>query len=96
MPCARGSDGVASSPSHPTLVAYGALFVALGGVSYAAISIPANAIGPAQLKTAAVGAAELKKGAVGADELKQGAVQLGADPERLRPRRRSAPGSSER
>ena len=61
-------------PSHATVIAYMALFVALSGVSYAAIKIPANAIKETQIAADAVGAAELKRGAVGAAELKRGAV----------------------
>jgi hypothetical protein len=61
-------------PSHATVIAYAALFVALGGVSYAAINIPANSIKQAQIAAGAVGESELKRGAVGATELKRNAV----------------------
>jgi hypothetical protein len=64
-------------PDHVTLVAYLALFVALGGVSYAAVTLPMNSIGEKQLKKDSVGSAEIKSGAVGAAELKKGAVGSG-------------------
>lgn len=41
-------------PSHATVVAYLALFVALGGVSYATVVLPANSVGTKQLKDRAV------------------------------------------
>ena len=41
-------------PSHATVVAYAALFVALGGVSYAALKLPANSVGTKQIKNKAV------------------------------------------
>jgi hypothetical protein len=42
------------------LVAYLALFVALGGTSYAAAKLPANTIGTKQLKNNAVTSAKVK------------------------------------
>ena len=42
-----------------------ALFVALGGASYAAIAIPHNSIGPAQLRNGAVTYTKIVPGAVG-------------------------------
>lgn len=41
-------------PHHTTIAAYGALFVALGGTSYAAMTIPAHSVGTQQLKNGAV------------------------------------------
>jgi hypothetical protein len=46
------------------VVGYLALFVALGGVSYAATSLPRNSVGAKQLKTGAVKRSKLAKGAV--------------------------------
>jgi hypothetical protein len=55
------------------LVAYAALFVALGGTSYAAIALPANSVGSKQLKKSAVTSSKISpatraalKGAKGA------------------------------
>lgn len=33
-------------PSHSTVIAYLALFVALGGTAYAATQLPKNSVGP--------------------------------------------------
>lgn len=50
--------------SHATVVAYLALFVALGGTAYAATSLPANSVGATQLKNGAVSTAKLHDQAV--------------------------------
>jgi hypothetical protein len=47
------------------VVAYLALFVALGGTSYAAISIPRNSVGTPQLRNGAVTPVKLGKGIAG-------------------------------
>jgi hypothetical protein len=41
-----------------------ALFIALGGTSYAAASLSANSVGPRELRDGAVGSAELKNGSI--------------------------------
>jgi hypothetical protein len=46
-----------------------ALFVALGGTSYAAITLPRNSVGPAQIRTHAVHKSEIDRGAVGRWEI---------------------------
>jgi len=51
-----------------------ALFVALGGTSYAAVKLPKNSVGSAQIKAGAVNTSELKKGAVRNGDLGSGAV----------------------
>jgi hypothetical protein len=61
-------------PQHATVVAYLALFVALGGVSYAAIKLPANSVGSKQIKKSAVTKSKLKKGAVTSSKIKANAV----------------------
>jgi hypothetical protein len=50
-------------PSHATAVAYLALFVALGGVSYAALKLPANSVGTKQLRKHAVTLAKISASA---------------------------------
>ena len=55
-------------------IALTALFVALGGTSYAAVTLPRNSVGSAQIKTNAVTSSELRKGAVKNSELGSGAV----------------------
>lgn len=64
-------------PSPSMAIALVALFVALGGVGYAA-SVPRNGVGPAQLKRNAVTATKLAAGAVTARALRVGSV-TGAD-----------------
>ena len=49
-------------PSPALVVSLIALFVALGGTSYAAFSLPKNSVGTAQLKTGAVTGSKLKAG----------------------------------
>jgi hypothetical protein len=51
-----------------------ALFVALGGTGYAAIRIPTNSVGNAQIQTNAVSASKIRSAAVGASEIRRGAV----------------------
>jgi hypothetical protein len=58
-------------PTHATIVAYAALFVALGGVSYAAIKLPADSVGTKQIKNKAV---TLAKIAASAQKSLHGAV----------------------
>jgi hypothetical protein len=50
-------------------IAYAALFVALGGTSYAATNLPAGSVGSKQLRNGSVTAAKLAKGAVNANSL---------------------------
>jgi hypothetical protein len=52
-----------SRPSHATVVAYLALFVALGGSAYAAVGLPRNSVGTKQLKDGAVTSAKFKRSA---------------------------------
>ncbi len=42
-----------------------ALFIALGGTSYAALKLPRNSVGPTQIKAGAVRSGEIKNGSVG-------------------------------
>ncbi|HEY7631380.1 MAG TPA: hypothetical protein VH817_11790 [Thermoleophilaceae bacterium] len=58
------------------LVAYLALFVALGGTSYAAVKLPKNSVGTRQLKRGAVTAAKIKPHSLLLSNFKKG--QLGA------------------
>lgn len=51
-------------PSPALIVSLIALFVALGGTSYAAFSLPKNSVGTKQLKNGAVTTKKLKNGAV--------------------------------
>ncbi len=61
-------------PSAPLVISFVALFVALGGASYAAIRLPANSVGNAQLQNGSVGNWKLKSNAVGARKIINGSV----------------------
>ncbi|MEH3052388.1 MAG: hypothetical protein PGN13_00070 [Patulibacter minatonensis] len=54
-----------------------ALFVALGGTSYAVTQLPRNSVGSTQLKAGAVTSGKLAKGSVSADKLASGTVVTG-------------------
>jgi hypothetical protein len=53
-----------------------ALFVALGGTSYAVTQLPRNSVGGAQIKPSAVGASELRRGSVASRALRNRSVAL--------------------
>jgi hypothetical protein len=56
------------------VVAFAALFIALGGASYAAFKVPKNSVGSRQLKVGAVTSSKIKKGAIGAAQIDIGAL----------------------
>jgi hypothetical protein len=60
------------------LIALVALFIALGGTSYAATQLPSKSVGTKQLKAGAVTAAKIKAGAVSTAKIKAGAVSTAA------------------
>jgi hypothetical protein len=59
------------------VVAYSALFVALGGTSYAATKLAPNSVGTRQLKNGAVTAAKVKAHSLVANDFKTGQLQAG-------------------
>jgi hypothetical protein len=61
-------------PSHSTVVAYLALFVALGGSAYAVGNLGKNTVGSKQLKKNAVTTAKVKKEAITAAKVKKGTL----------------------
>jgi hypothetical protein len=61
-------------PSAPMVVSFIALFVSLGGAGYAAVSLPRNSVGNAQLQNGSVGNWKLKSNAVGAKKIINGSV----------------------
>ncbi len=69
------------SPLHihirHNLVAYLALFVALGGTSYAAIRLPANSVGAKQIKKNAVRSPDVKNSSLLAADFKAGQLPAG-------------------
>lgn len=65
---------VRSRLSYANVVATLALFIALGGVSYAAVVLPANSVGTKQIKSGAVTGAKVKDKSLTAADFK-GSVQ---------------------
>jgi hypothetical protein len=53
-----------------------ALFVALGGTSYAAATLPNNSVGKSQIRSGAVGKSEIATNAVGKSEVRSSAIGL--------------------
>ena len=66
------------APSPAMIVACVALFVALGGTSYAAIKLPANSVGTKQIKNSAVTGAKVKDATLTGAKVKD-ATLTGAD-----------------
>ena len=60
--------------SYANLTATLALFIALGGTTYAATSLPRNSVGSAQIRSNAVGASEIRRRAVGSSEIRDRAI----------------------
>ncbi|HTT94529.1 MAG TPA: hypothetical protein VMF55_07635, partial [Solirubrobacterales bacterium] len=56
------------------VVAFAALFIALGGTGYAAFKLPKNSVGSRQIKVGAVTAAKIKQGAIGRAQIDLGAL----------------------
>ncbi|HXD65886.1 MAG TPA: hypothetical protein VNV17_14775 [Solirubrobacteraceae bacterium] len=63
-------------PSAAIVISSAALFMSLGGVGYAAISVPNNSVGAAQLRTNAVTNSKINNGAVSFKKIQPGAVGL--------------------
>jgi hypothetical protein len=66
------------SPRVANVVAFLALFVALGGISWAAIKLPKNSVGAAQIKKNAVTSAKVKDRTLLAKDFKLGQLPAGA------------------
>jgi hypothetical protein len=64
--------------SPAMIVACTALFVSLSGFGYAAIKLPANSVGPKQLKKNAVNSAKVKRHSLLRSDFKPGQVPRGA------------------
>jgi hypothetical protein len=63
-------------PSAAIVISCVALFMSLGGVGYAAISIPNNSVGTAQLRNNAVTNSKIRNNAVSFKKIQPGAVGL--------------------
>src|SRR4051794_37098521 len=64
-------------PKHSTVAAYLALFIALGGTSYAATKLPKYSVGGAQIKANAVGGSEVKNGSLTRSDFKASSLPAG-------------------
>jgi hypothetical protein len=53
-----------------------AVFIALGGTSYAVTQLPRNSVGPKQIRMDAVGSSEIRKSAVRSTDIKDRSVAL--------------------
>jgi hypothetical protein len=62
--------------SYANVTASLALFIALGGTGYAAVTLPRNSVGSAQLRSNAVGAKEIRRGAVRSGEIRNRTIRL--------------------
>jgi hypothetical protein len=60
--------------SFANVISLLALFVALGGTTYAAASLPARSVGSLQIRTDGVGKSEIRSGAVGRSEISTNGV----------------------
>jgi hypothetical protein len=58
--------------SYSNVIATIALFLALGGASYAAIKLPANSVGSRQIKDGAVASSDIKNHSIRAGDFKGG------------------------
>ena len=63
-------------PSAATVLATLALFVALGGTSYAAVTLAPNSVGSTQLKDGAVQSSDIKDGSIGSGDISNGAIEV--------------------
>lgn len=61
-------------PRHGTVVAYVALFAALGGTSYAAATLPRNSVGSSQLRAGAVTNRDIANSAVTGAKVRNGSL----------------------
>jgi hypothetical protein len=61
-------------PKHGTVIAYVALFAALGGTSYAAASLPRNSVGTSQIRNNAVTSSKIANNAVSSAQVRNGSL----------------------
>ena len=61
-------------PRHSTIAAYLALFLALGGTSYAVVNLPRNSVGAAELRKNAVRSSDVKNRSLMAIDFQRGAL----------------------
>src|SRR3954453_15341753 len=66
--------GIRSRLSFANVTSCLALFIALGGTSYAVTALPRNSVGSTQLRSKSVGSSELKPNAVTSRAIKNGSI----------------------
>ena len=66
-----------SRPSFASVVSIIALFVALGGTSYAAVKLPKNSVGSSQIKANGVGSSDVKNRSLRAVDFRAGDLPAG-------------------
>jgi hypothetical protein len=64
-------------PSFSSVVSLMALFVALGGTSYAAAKLPRNSVGASQIKTSSVTSSDVKNGSLRQIDFRAGELPAG-------------------
>ena len=69
---------IADHLTYANVMSTFAAFIALGGVSYAAATLPKNSVGNAQLKKDAVTSAKIKNGTIQGTDLAPGLIKAGA------------------
>ena len=62
--------------TYANVVASIAVFIALGGTSYAVVALPKNSVGAKQISSDAVGGSELRRSAVRSKDIKDRAVTM--------------------
>jgi|SRR5215216_484450 len=67
---------IRSQLSYANVMATVAVFIALGGTSYAVSQLPRNSVGAPQIRTGAVGNSELRSGAVRSKHIKNRSIGL--------------------
>ncbi len=72
------TDAGLHRPCPATIIALLALFVALGGTTYAAINLPANSVGTKQIKNGAITSAKVQDYSLLAKDFKRGQLPTGA------------------
>ena len=61
-------------PRHSTIAAYLALFLALGGTSYAVVNLPRNSVGSSELRKNAVRSSDVKDRSLKAIDFQRGSL----------------------
>jgi hypothetical protein len=77
QPDSMHTNRIARHLNYANVMATLGVFIALGGASYAAVTLPAHSVGTKQLKKNAVTASTLKRNAVGSAKVKDGSLQRG-------------------